>query len=111
MGEAKVELVGGFRMGSGEWQYSVDVGMMQQYAPVRNYEGVGLVRLMPVAHELIFNLLRGRDGRCQAIARLIKQDLATHLPLLCQLIQENHLEDHLQAKLEELLEISTSIQI
>lgn len=111
MGEAKVELVGGFRMGSGEWQYSVDVGMMQQYAPVRNYEGVGLVRLMPVAHELIFNLLRGRDGRCQAITRLIKQDLATHLPLLYQLIQENHLEDHLQAKLEELLEISTSIQI
>lgn len=111
MGEAKAELVGGFRMGSSDLHYSVDVGMLQQYAPVRNFEGIGLVRLMPAVHELIFNLLRGRDDRCHAIADLIKQDLDTHLPLLYQLIQENHLEDHLQTKLEELLGIPASIQI
>jgi hypothetical protein len=111
IGEAKVELVGGFRIGSGELQYSVDVGTLQQHAPVCNHEGIGLVRLMPAVHELIFNLLRGRDERCRAIADLIKQDLPVHLPLLYQLIQENHLEEHLRAKLEALLGISSSIQI
>lgn len=42
----------------------------------------------------------------------MKQDVVGHLPLLEQLIEENHLEaDGLQSRLDELLGISESIRI
>ncbi|NQX44825.1 hypothetical protein HQN87_05755 [Paenibacillus tritici] len=111
IGEVKVELVGGFRIGAGSLQYAVDVGTLQQHAPTSHYEGIGRLSLMPVVHELIFNLLRGREDRCLAIAELIKGDVAAHLPLLHQLIEENHLEPEVQSRLDGLLGISESLQI
>jgi hypothetical protein len=111
IGETNVEVVGGFRIGRGSLQYTVDMDTLQRYAPVHSYEGIGLLRLMPAVHELIFNLLRDRDERCQAIAALLKQDLPAHLPLMYQLIQENSLQGSLQGKLETLLEGSTPLQI
>ncbi|WP_405114730.1 hypothetical protein MHH28_10800 [Paenibacillus sp. FSL K6-1217] len=111
IGEAKVELVGGFRIGGGSGQYAVDVRALQAHAPVCTYEGIGRLALMPLAHELIFNLLRGRDGRCEAIAERIKRDVGSHLPLLEQLIAENHLEAGLQARLDGLLGLPESIRI
>ncbi|ETT44112.1 MULTISPECIES: hypothetical protein [unclassified Paenibacillus] len=111
IGEVKVELVGGFRIGGGSGQYSVDIRTLQPYAPKCTYEGVGRLALMPLVHELIFNLLRGRDERCHAIAELIKRDAAGHLPLLEQLIEENHLKAGLQPRLDELLGISESLRI
>lgn len=104
--------MGGFRIGSGSGQYSVDISKLQPYAPECTFEGSGRLALMPLVHELIFNLLRGREERCRAIAELMKQDVAGHLPLLEQLIEENHLEaDGLQSRLDELLGISESIRI
>ncbi|WP_342546953.1 hypothetical protein NST69_19430 [Paenibacillus sp. FSL P2-0089] len=112
IGEVKVELVGGFRIGSGSGQYAVDISKLQSYAPECTFEGSGRLALMPLVHELIFNLLRGREERCRAIAELMKQDVVGHLPLLEQLIEENHLEaDGLQSRLDELLGISESIRI
>lgn len=111
LGEVKVELVGGFRIGCSPNQYTVDIGMLHRYAPVHHEEGIGRVPLMPLAHELLFNLLRGREDRCLAIAGLIRGEPAAHLPLVHQLIRENQLEAGLQPRLEELLGISSSIQI
>ncbi|WP_340024451.1 hypothetical protein MHI24_04925 [Paenibacillus sp. FSL K6-1096] len=110
LGEVKVELVGGFRIGSSSAQYAVDVGMLQAHAPVYYYEGIGRVPLMPLAHELVFNLLRGREDRCQAIVGMIRENLAVHLPLLYQLIDENRLEGSLLPRLEQLLRLSSSLQ-
>lgn len=111
IGEVKVELVGGFRIGGGSGQYAVDIGLLQPHAPKCIYEGIGRLALMPLVHELIFNLLRCREDRCLAIAELIKQNVAVHLPLLEQLIQENQLEADLRTRLDELLGISESIRI
>lgn len=109
LGEVKVELVGGFRIGSSPTQYAVNVGMLQHHASVNYYEGIGRVPLMPLVHELVFNLLRGREDRCQAIAGLIRENLAVHLPLLDQLIHENQLESGLHPRLEQLLGIALSV--
>lgn len=111
IGEVKVELVGGFQVGSSPAQYAVDVSKLQTHAAVHHDEAVGRVPLMPLAHELLFNLLRGRDDRCQAIAGRLQEELAAHLPLLVQLIRENQLEACLQPRLEQLLGITPSIQI
>ena len=111
IGEAKVELVGGFRIGAGSGQYSVNLRTLQPHAPKCACEGIGRVALMPLVHELIFNLLRGRDERCHAIAALIKRDAASHLPLVEQLIEENHLDTGLQVRLDELLGITESMRI
>ncbi|CAI6058245.1 hypothetical protein [Cohnella sp. JJ-181] len=40
------------------------------------------VRLMPLGHELIFNLLRGRRDRALETARLMRADPDAHLPVL-----------------------------
>lgn len=111
IGEAKIELVGGFKISSGSVQYSVDVAMLQRYSPVHRHDGIGRVSLMPAVHELLFNLLRGRDGRCQAIAELLKKDLPAHLPLLELLIQENDLDHSLQLQLAALLGQPLAVQI
>ncbi|MEK4851229.1 hypothetical protein NST04_15400 [Paenibacillus sp. FSL H7-0756] len=112
IGEVKVELVGGFRIGGGSGQYSVDISKLQPYAPIYALEGSGQLALMPLVHELIFNLLRGREERCRAIAELVKRDITGHLPLLEQLFEENHLEAAgLQPRLDELLGITESMRI
>lgn len=105
-----VELVCGFRIGYGSWQYSADIKRLLAYAPVQDFAGIGLLRLMPAAHELIFNILRGRAERCCRIAAYLRQDLSVHLPLLHSLILDNGLDLSFQLKLDELLGIPPFIQ-
>lgn len=111
IGDAKVELVCGFRIGCGKWEYSVDVKRLLQHAPIQEFTGVGLIRLMPVAHELVFNMLRRKMERCIAIAALIKGDLSHHLPLLQHLVLENGLDQEFQGQMDELLGTSSSLKI
>lgn len=111
IGEAKVELICGFRIGAGKRQYSVDVHQLQQHAPIHEYTEIGLLRVMPAAHELVCNMLRGRIERCNALAVMMKDNLSAHMPLLQQLVLGNRLDESFQMKLDELLGISSSIQI
>ncbi len=105
-----IELIGGFEIGHGSWQYSVNIQRLLAYAPVQDFTGIGLLRLMPAAHELIFNILRGRAERCASIAAYLRHDLSAHLPLLQSLILDNGLDLSFQMKLNQLLGVSPLIE-
>lgn len=89
----------------------MDVQQLLPHALIEDFNGIGFMRLMPAAHELVFNLLRCRVERCSAIANFMKVNLAVHLPLLQQLVLENGLDEAFGLQLEKLLGVSTSIQI
>ncbi|UQZ32421.1 hypothetical protein C2I18_01935 [Paenibacillus sp. PK3_47] len=108
IGKTQVELVCGFEIGCGSQRYRVDVHKLQQYAPLNDHTGVGLLRLMPLAHELIFNLLRGRTDRSSMIAACMKAELPVHLQLLQRLCEDNRLDNNLYGQLNRLLDVSSA---
>lgn len=110
IGNTQVELVCGFEIGRCSQRYRVDVHKLHQYAPVNDYTGIGLLRLMPLAHELIFNLLRGRTDRSRLIAASMKAELPGHLQLLQRLCEDNRLDDTLHCQLNGLLDVSSALQ-
>jgi hypothetical protein len=103
IGEMSVELVCGFQICSGRSCYSVETERLLQHAPVGAYSGIGLLRLMPLAHELVFNVLRDRKDRYEAIAAVMNQDMLRHSPLLHSLIGHNIWEASHVRTLERLI--------
>ncbi|WP_458630741.1 hypothetical protein [Paenibacillus sp. CMAA1364] len=91
--KAQIELVGNFMIASNSFQYKVEVeDMLRRGAPEIELEGVRL-SLTPLSHELIFNVLRQRADRYEAIATTMRDELRNHIPLLEQLISKNNLSD------------------
>ncbi|MNI80482.1 hypothetical protein D3C73_1370160 [compost metagenome] len=88
----------------------MNIQRLLAYAPVQDFTGIGLLRLMPASHELIFNILRGRAERCASIAAYLRQDLSAHLPLLQSLILDNGLDLSFQMKLNQLLGVRPLIE-
>ncbi|MNO43172.1 hypothetical protein D3C76_333880 [compost metagenome] len=109
-GHASIELICGFEIGHGSRKYSVDIERLLAYAPVQYFTGIGLLRLMPAAHELIFNMLRGKSERCECIAAYLRHNLSDHLPLLQSLILDNGLDLSFQLKLNQMLGVPPLIQ-
>ncbi|HEY2492885.1 MAG TPA: hypothetical protein VGI33_08240 [Paenibacillus sp.] len=104
---AQIELVGSFKVTAGTSHYEVKVEtLLQQYAVTSGFEGVP-IRLMPLSHELIFNLLRDRADRYQAIAEVMRIQPEVHAPLLEELLSSNLLEDKYLKQLSDLLEYSS----
>lgn len=95
--KTQIELVGDFRVAAKGSQYTVEVeAKLHQDAPEIDIEGVPL-RLTPLSHELIFNLLRERVDRYEAIAMVIRENPERHVPLLEQLLINNRFEnDHIK---------------
>ncbi|MNR07383.1 hypothetical protein D3C85_1234990 [compost metagenome] len=110
LGNTSIELIGVFEIGHGSWQYSVNIQRLLAYAPVQDFTGIGLLRLMPAAHELIFNMLRGKSERCECIAAYLRHSLSDHLPLLQSLILDNGLDLSFQLKLNQMLGVPPLIQ-
>ncbi|NJJ38077.1 hypothetical protein [Paenibacillus apii] len=98
-----LELVCGFEVCSGPSKYVVEAEVLRGNAPLVDYPGIGKLCLMPLAHEFVFNVLRGRRDRFEAIAAVMRQDLPAHLPLLQKLIRRNSLEHSHIGLLGELL--------
>lgn len=84
-----VELVGEFRIAArgSVYQTEVERTLYPSGDPV-NAEGI-TVMLIPLGHELIFNLLRDRMDRAEVAGRLIAADAERQLPLLRALIERN----------------------
>lgn len=101
-----LELVCGFKVCSGQSVYRVETGLLRTYAAAGKYPGTTGIRLMPLAHELIFNVLRGRSDRYEAIAAVMKRNLPAHLPLVELLIGRNELEAAHAWTIRDLLGIS-----
>ncbi|ASA22935.1 hypothetical protein [Paenibacillus donghaensis] len=106
--ETAVELICGFRMNYGGSQYIVDTGSLLPHAPLLQLTEGGQVRLMPLAHEFLFNAIRGRADRYERIAAVMRKDAGRHLPLLQSLVQRNGLEAAFALQLDEWLQAPLS---
>lgn len=102
IGGVTVELVGGFRVRALDSDYTVQVsGVLAPYA--LKAPGFGDIRLMPLAHELVFNILRGRADRYEAIAAAIRSNLLRHQPALDAIRYRNALGGPVEELLQRLL--------
>ncbi|WEK55680.1 MAG: hypothetical protein P0Y55_06445 [Candidatus Cohnella colombiensis] len=86
-----VELVGDFNVNAHDSSY--DTRVEQWLFPNRDSANVHgySIPLIPLAHELIFNLLRDRMDRAQVVGELMKQQPDRHLPLLYELLDRNEI--------------------
>ncbi|BFH69316.1 MAG: hypothetical protein E6230_00065 [Paenibacillus dendritiformis] len=73
------ELVGSFTVTTPECRYeTVIVGGLWPVGPEHEI-GRRIIRLMPLAHELVFNLLREREDRTEAIVRVMNREPDKHV--------------------------------
>lgn len=97
-----IELVGGFEVKSNGSSYCVEIDqLLYPAAPESQIQGA-TVRLMPLSHELVFNVLRDRPDRYVAIAEAMLRDMDHHMPLLQQLLSRNQLHGEYRMVLNRL---------
>lgn len=84
-----VELVGGFIVSSGQSVYRVEVEELLYPAAPKVECSSTAFRLMPLSHELVFNVLRERPDRYKAIAEAIKEEPELHCELLGTIVGRN----------------------
>lgn len=90
---AMVELVGGFQVTACDSVYLTEVReMLHPACDLIDLGGIGLP-VVPLGHELIFNLLRERQDRAEAAGKLIAADPARHIPKLRLLLERNRLAE------------------
>lgn len=91
LGEYTMELVGDFRIDSGSSAYLTEV--TERLAPAARQASIGssevVLSLMPLSHELLFNILRSRPDRYQAIASAMGREPEQHSAILDSLIRNN----------------------
>jgi len=93
-----VELVGDFRVNARQSVYTTEVsGFLYPNCDVIELEGIK-VPVIPLGHELIFNVLRERLDRAEAAGKLISQNPEKHMPLLKELIRRNRLSERIAAE-------------
>ncbi|GAA0135562.1 hypothetical protein YSY43_24020 [Paenibacillus sp. YSY-4.3] len=104
MGELTMELVGGFEIRNGRSMYRTEVsGVLAGYAEQIMLEDVP-IRLMPLAHELLFNVLRERSDRYRAVAEAIRKSPERQMGLLKLLLARNEWEAETVMAVADLLE-------
>ncbi|MFD3258838.1 hypothetical protein ACE3MQ_09530 [Paenibacillus lentus] len=104
LGSFTMELVGGFEVRKGSSRYRTEVnGILSEHSGRIALEG-SAIRLMPLAHELLFNVLRERPDRYHAIAEAIRRSPEPHLSLLHKLLARNEWEAEMVISVAELLD-------
>jgi hypothetical protein len=84
-----VELVGDFRVSALQSVYSTEVGdFLFPFSDKVQLDGHE-IPLVPLAHELIFNMLRERKDRALLAGELIHLQSDLHLPILLALLRRN----------------------
>lgn len=99
-----LELVGGFQVKTKEAVYKTEVA--EKLVPASQTVRLGTldIRLMPLAHEFVFNVLRARPDRYAPIAGVIRRNPQLHLPLLSELLERNLWTSGQIAKMADLLD-------
>lgn len=87
----EIELVGGFHIYPDHSSYQVEIGMLDQHRCDVWLHGIQ-IPVMPLSHELLFNIMRQRADRYEAIAAVMSRDWQYHLPLLNSIIAQNHID-------------------
>ncbi|WP_217592746.1 hypothetical protein [Cohnella sp. GbtcB17] len=103
-GSVTIELVGDFEIRAPGSIYRTEVDAFlyahgDDWTPI---DGGRPIRLMPLGHELIFNLLRERRDRALEAARLIREARGSHLIALRQLVAGQSLSDGIKSELSYL---------
>ncbi|WP_138492969.1 hypothetical protein [Paenibacillus pinistramenti] len=94
-----VELVGGFEVRASLGHYKVEIeNLLDLYAA----EIMPGLKVMPLAHEYIFNLLRSRPDRYKAVAEQMNRRPELHLPLLEEMAERNGWTKHQQTEMDKL---------
>ncbi|BBI33187.1 nucleotidyltransferase domain-containing protein [Cohnella abietis] len=84
-----VELVGNFRITARQSLYVTEVNdILFPNSDKVEVDGY-LIPIVPLGHELIFNLLRERKDRAIVAGQLISRELDKHMPILQALIDRN----------------------
>ncbi|MGO4273672.1 hypothetical protein AB4Z22_28220 [Paenibacillus sp. TAF58] len=104
IGGNAVEVVGDFRVNALHSFYQVEASYLWENHSHSVTIGEQEVRLMPLAHELLFNLLRNRPDRYEAIARTINAFPEQHMKALSDLMQRNRWGSEFERKLELLID-------
>lgn len=104
----KVELVGGFQVTLRDSEYQVNAAFLSDgYAikySLNSGEGYAPIKLMPLEHELIFNVLRERPDRYEAIAKMIKSRHGGATNALEELIRQNSMDEAVISQINRLLQ-------
>jgi hypothetical protein len=103
LADMQVEAVGGFSVHkNGSHYYAEAAYFLQQYELKVEVQGT-VIAVMPLAHELLFNMLRDRPDRYEAIASAMLLNPEQHLPILQDLIERNQWEPEFMIRLDKLL--------
>ncbi|WP_442601115.1 hypothetical protein [Paenibacillus sp. KN14-4R] len=103
MSGVSIELVGGFCVRARNSVYQVDVQLLLDNETSSCVLEGRTIHLMPLSHELLFNLLRRRSDRFEVIASSMIQNLAIHKPMLEQLLARGTWSEEVIADIERLL--------
>lgn len=107
IGEVKVELVGDFQVTASDSVYQVNAALYyEQYAATHTLgsdTNKALVKLMPLEHELVFNVLRGRPDRYEAIAQVLVDRHGGATIALNELLSNNRFSEKVTMQLRQLL--------
>ncbi|QYR19919.1 hypothetical protein KZ483_18840 [Paenibacillus sp. sptzw28] len=88
-----VELVGGFVITSGLSQYRVEVTAVLAQHSLSLTIGGCPVGVVPLAHELWFNVLRNRNDRVSLIAAAVGAEPGPHREAFCAIESRNRLSE------------------
>ncbi|KQX68768.1 MULTISPECIES: hypothetical protein [unclassified Paenibacillus] len=101
-----VEVVGDFKVNALHSSYQVEATYLWENHSHSVRINEQEVKMMPLAHELLFNLLRNRPDRYEAIAKTMKAFPELHMQALSDLIQRNRWGSEFERKLERLIDSS-----
>ncbi|MFC5448075.1 nucleotidyltransferase family protein [Paenibacillus aestuarii] len=103
---ATIELVGDFRVQALDSVYTIEATYLWEHHGIElPLEGLAHhVKMMPLAHELIFNVLRERPDRYEAIAQAMRRSPERHMPALHDLLKRNRMGSEFCSRLERLFQ-------
>lgn len=99
-----VEVVGDFRVEALDSIYQVEVAYLWEVHSHTVVIGNQEVKVMPLAHELLFNLLRNRPDRYEAIYKTMIAAPELHMVTLNTLLQRNSWGLAFEQRLGELID-------
>ncbi|MFD0711145.1 hypothetical protein [Paenibacillus sp. GCM10027626] len=100
----QVELVGGFVVTTQEDRYQVEVREALYPLQLELSCGTRRIGLVPLAHEMWFNMLRGRRDRVELIAAAVREERPVHQAAFDCIEARNPLSSATMAKVHACLE-------
>jgi len=99
-----VELVGSFVVQAHGCRYETRVrDLLLPLAEQAVVDAGTTVAVVPLAHELLFNMLRGRDDRVETVAAAMAADPARHYAALDRLLAVSRMTEEAERRLQEAL--------